>query len=1008
MKPLTLTLSNFGPFLNETIDFKQVFENQLFLISGKTGSGKTMIFDGIVYALFGVASTKSRTESDLRSHFAEAKEPMSVTFEFEINQRQFKIFRQGSYIKEGNKTKTPGKLTVYEFDGEVFDLRESKIHEGNLFIQQLLGVNAEQFRQLFILPQGEFKRFLVSSSSDKQSILRTLFNSLRFEQIQDILADEVKNEKQLIEQRYNKIAMVWEEIEDFEIEDLQALKQIESIQIQKLVDAIPIFQKYGSEQLLATTKLKQAEKCQTEKLHKALVANNELEKQLNDLADYTQRFELLRQEQENIDKLKHKITQLNEIRTLNTLVQQRESQIAKLNDFNNAITSKGKDIESIQEQQKQLQEQMQILIKSEHAINQYKEYIDKCHIIYQKIESHRKAMAENDNVKKQLSETQQKIKQYNEKQTKLKKQKAENDIDYNKIVELTDELAHINKLIDKTKETLSNNQKFKELKNEYIEDKKQLKMIEKEFEHVSNHINKLTAKNLDLNDKESFINELQSALSIGEICPVCGNEIQSLEKHIDFENIKLQKHQLDTLEKEKLSLTEQKIKLETEMSHAQDKMKEIKVDEEPLDLESLQVQYNEKELEKASFKEKYAMTKQIETQINEYKKDIHQMELQYKDLSHQRNQNEQRIGEFISTTQTKDIDTFIQQFESYKKQIEIFENSKEQLTNEIITANQQKQLESNNLINIQNQKHIAENEYQSVDKDIQTEMRRYAIKDEKALFKILEDMHLKSDYEQQVEAYSKKYAALEHEIGRLKSLTHDKVLQDTKQLENSYQVQSEKLDKVIEQENTLKYQLKKNDQKFDVLYENINYLTKELKSQQEIFNLAEILSGKNSQKLTLETYVLIYYLERIIAQANLRLATMSGQRYHLQRRKSLSHGYSGLEIDVFDFHSNKSRHISSLSGGETFQASLALALGLSEVVQEESGGITLESMFIDEGFGTLDQETLDTALDTLVNLKSSGRMVGIISHVTELKQRIPLILEVTSKQFQSATQFKFN
>lgn len=206
----------------------------------------------------------------------------------------------------------------------------------------------------------------------------------------------------------------------------------------------------------------------------------------------------------------------------------------------------------------------------------------------------------------------------------------------------------------------------------------------------------------------------------------------------------------------------------------------------------------------------------------------------------------------------------------------------------------------------------------------------------------------------------------------------------------------------------MKYQLKKNDQKFDVLYENINYLTKELKSQQEIFNLAEILSGKNSQKLTLETYVLIYYLERIIAQANLRLATMSGQRYHLQRRKSLSHGYSGLEIDVFDFHSNKSRHISSLSGGETFQASLALALGLSEVVQEESGGITLESMFIDEGFGTLDQETLDTALDTLVNLKSSGRMVGIISHVTELKQRIPLILEVTSKQFQSATQFKFN
>ena len=134
----------------------------------------------------------------------------------------------------------------------------------------------------------------------------------------------------------------------------------------------------------------------------------------------------------------------------------------------------------------------------------------------------------------------------------------------------------------------------------------------------------------------------------------------------------------------------------------------------------------------------------------------------------------------------------------------------------------------------------------------------------------------------------------------------------------------------------------------------------------------------------------------------------SGERYQLKRRESISHGYSGLEIEVFDFHSNKSRHISSLSGGETFQASLALALGLSEVVQQESGGITLESMFIDEGFGTLDQETLETALDTLVKLKTSGRMVGIISHVSELKQRIPLILEVTSNQYQSHTRFKWN
>ncbi|PTH75372.1 hypothetical protein BU580_03195 [Staphylococcus agnetis] len=126
------------------------------------------------------------------------------------------------------------------------------------------------------------------------------------------------------------------------------------------------------------------------------------------------------------------------------------------------------------------------------------------------------------------------------------------------------------------------------------------------------------------------------------------------------------------------------------------------------------------------------------------------------------------------------------------------------------------------------------------------------------------------------------------------------------------------------------------------------------------------------------------------------------------RKIDKGRGYSGLEIEVFDYYSNQARHITSLSGGETFQASLALALGLSEIVQNEQGGISLDAMFIDEGFGTLDQETLETALDTLIQLQATGRLVGIISHVTELKNRIPTILEVNAKNYQSSTSLTFN
>lgn len=237
-------------------------------------------------------------------------------------------------------------------------------------------------------------------------------------------------------------------------------------------------------------------------------------------------------------------------------------------------------------------------------------------------------------------------------------------------------------------------------------------------------------------------------------------------------------------------------------------------------------------------------------------------------------------------------------------------------------------------------------------------------------------------------------------------MTRDKELQDIDRLREQYENEQQKFDLVASELSKHEYKMEFNAQKINEIEKIINQLEEELKEQQEIFQLSEILSGQNNLKLTLENYVLIHYLERILAQANQRLSLMTGQRYRLSRRQQVSKGYSGLEIEVFDTYSNQTRHITSLSGGETFQASLALALGLSEVVQEESGGITLESMFVDEGFGTLDQETLETALDTLTSLKSTGRMVGIISHVSELKQRIPLILEVQSDNYQSITKFK--
>ena len=164
-----------------------------------------------------------------------------------------------------------------------------------------------------------------------------------------------------------------------------------------------------------------------------------------------------------------------------------------------------------------------------------------------------------------------------------------------------------------------------------------------------------------------------------------------------------------------------------------------------------------------------------------------------------------------------------------------------------------------------------------------------------------------------------------------------------------------------------------------------------------IGELARVGVGENAQRMTFETYVQTAYFDEILQAANRHLHGMTSGRFLLERKTEAGKGLKkyGLDLNVFDAYTSQTRHVKTLSGGESFKASLALALGLSEVVQEASGGVSLETMFIDEGFGTLDPESLEQAIETLLSIQASGRMVGIISHVQELKSRVDAKIEVT-------------
>jgi DNA repair protein SbcC/Rad50 len=247
---------------------------------------------------------------------------------------------------------------------------------------------------------------------------------------------------------------------------------------------------------------------------------------------------------------------------------------------------------------------------------------------------------------------------------------------------------------------------------------------------------------------------------------------------------------------------------------------------------------------------------------------------------------------------------------------------------------------------------------------------------------------------------------------RLKELTE--LLTDVKTPDvEGLKLELEKLNRQIEelnQQHTNLFVKKRDNEEIYSKVESLNEQMKVFEKRYELIgHLYEIAKGQNNFRITFERYVLAAFLDDILREANGRLSKMTSGRFQLLRKTDRSKGnaQSGLELLVFDQYTGQERHVKTLSGGESFKASLSLALGLADIVQNYAGGVSLETMFIDEGFGTLDPESLEQAIEALMDIQSSGRLVGIISHVPELKERIDVRLEVMADQTGSRTEFMF-
>ena len=1038
MRPIKLTISAFGPYASkQVIDFEELKGRNIFVISGKTGAGKTTIFDAISYALYGEASGESRETDSLRSHFADDNTETYVELEFELRGEKYTVNRVPKQKKKKARgegyTEKSADATLTLPDGKVI----TKVKNVTDKIIEILGITREQFKQIVMLAQGEFKKLLLADSVEREGIFRKIFNTYDFEKIQAELKDKAANLSKNRTKSKHEMEINLKNIKgehDIVIDEYVDFPLV----IEKLKDLLErdnnIYKTLNEEGKEVDNNL------QVKNQEKAIIeTNNNLLKEKEIITKALE--ELLSKEDEYKNKSKTIIDGKNakEVKYIeDKLIETTKKLTKREEDYNLSL----KNIDSLKLEQEEANKLLQIEESKEcdreklsveiNNLNKLEEKIIELDSLNNKV-MHLKQSAENS--KLQIIN--------NKKETEeLKKSKEEKELQLKDIatletkkVELESDIKAKNKTLDEVRELFKVIRSFQNTYIEHNNKAKEYKEFEVEYKKVKENYEKMD----DLYKKEQA-GILASKLQENEPCPVCGSTnhpnkatIKENLKIPTKEELKVAKENLDKLEKENLekinnltTLNSNKTTyLEQVNNHLSMLSATLNIDK-TFNSETAKVVKNLgtelksvidklkdellKVIDKISLKEKIEKELNlITTTINEREQSLIKLEESEKNYTTELTQNITKIDEY-----KKEIPENITNVKTLNKLIEVktkeLNTSKEKLAKlRLENENLAKKLEGENSISKEINKSIEELKLEIANN--QTNFNE-AIKEQG--FDNIEDyenaklkISMVEVLEKEVENYNSELKLTKAKREDIVNKTKDIVFMDITTIDEEIKsIQENK--KELEGKLRDLHSIIDNNKTVLKNVENLNIEFKEIEEEYKVVGeLADLANGKKAPYISFERYILASYFEDIIEAANIRLEKMTGDRFSLIRKtsKSKGAGQKGLELEIYDNYTDSSRDVSSLSGGESFKASLSLALGLSDIVQSNAGGVSLDTMFVDEGFGTLDPQSLDNAIDSLLELQRGGRLVGIISHVEELKERIDAKLEVTSTSKGSKVEF---
>lgn len=1028
MKPLKVVMSAFCPYAGRTeLDLAAFGGQGLFLITGDTGAGKTTIFDAVAFALFGEASGCTRTADTLRSDFAEPNTKTYVELTFLHKDKIYYITRNPRY----ERPKKSGDGVTIENSDATLQLPDGDIITGyrdvTIKIAELLGINYRQFKQIAMIAQGEFLQLLLADSKERGDIFRRVFNTDLYQTTQRLLKDSEREAKKRCEGIEQSILQYISGIACPESEQGQILSaKTGTATIHTAKDILTDLQVL----ITADTTLRDNLKQQADKLDKDLAAQIAIITQAQyinqafadlEIAQAKQQVLTKRQGEHNDQKktLQDAEEALYIVSPLEAAYLREQEAEQKLTQSITAldieIQAQIKDLETAQTSYQAEKEKETEREKLASAIDRLTKMIPQ-YDAFELLERELQRLAERQSTACAALE-------------ERRQQKAD----------LLEQRNNLNEELERLADT--------EVKVSACEQEaKQLQATQAELLDLQNslsRLSKLQSENTRLQqqftdaqgafqtvniiymEKETaFFREqaglLAASLKDGNPCPVCGSTVHPNKATPSADAPR--EAELNEL-KQKTDLARQSMQKTSEQSAA--KLAETKLAQEQLvhdagayfpDIDQIIMQERLSSLIESALVESGQKKRENDDQNLQLKEQTSRKK-QCKELlvsldcslltnEDEITQNEQQKNSIVS-----DISSKIGELKALKSSLEYEDRQQAVASIEVWTGNLNylKEIfgnaeEAYHTLNnkLEGNQTLLSDQRERLANVIQTKQQALAayekklsecdFPNEEAYHNALRTESEISRLKHSIEQYQNEVQAVGQDLRRLSKEAENKRKQDMEQLEATKQELEQGKMQADESIQIVIARLGTNEPIAKALYRAISDAAIYQQEYLLLSNLSKTANGElaGKQKLAFEQYVQASYFNQILIEANKRLKIMTNSRFELLRREEAAdlRSQTGLEIDVLDHYTGRNRSVKSLSGGESFKASLSLALGLSDVIQSHAGGVEVDTLFIDEGFGALDAESLEQAIQTLVGLAAGNRLVGIISHVSELKERI--------------------